>query len=516
MFKEFLEAFSNIVGRIPDPSVTDPEDEHVKKMIMLYPRLSDSEKRSFREMITSFDDLGFENRLYFDFFGLHNFKDQCFAEDILDVLTTEDMEPSKRYNYQIVLGRELFLSGVRADYRKRLAVEEKIVQQIRESAQLFPEYIPYRDRNKKTVVIMISPFLGAYHSPSMVAISLGYYLEQLKYKVYFVSVNDNEILEHFGSDVYLAFIRNKLYNGITEFEYDCFGYVIKGLHFDLRTGSMADDLSALAVHISRMAPEFIVGVESSNILADICSLYTDVISMNIVDDLPVTLSNITLRYFAGDMKNEYVNADIYGKKVFHAVFQNAFQPFNRGEEIKGLPEDRFLICIMGNRLDDELGDEMLEVMREVLHGIPETDFVFIGNCPKTEIRLDEVKDRCHFLGYVERCEDTIAKCSLFLNPPRKGGGGGGFMAIKRGVPVYTLKNCDVASCIGDAFSYDSYEHLIPFIMKCLKDTDYYGQMRKKALETYERTFGDKSQENIKDFCDKITEYLEKETRMNDE
>ena len=517
MFKEFLETFSKIVEIMPDPSITDSDNELVKKMTEAFPRLSDKEKELFREVIKSFDDLGFENRLYFDLFCLHNFKDPGFAEDILDVLITEQMDVARRYNYLFALNRELFLSGIRADYGKRLAIEKSMVSEIRNKAELFPEYIPYGKRNEKNVVIVINPFLGAYHSPSLASLSLGYYLTRLGYNVYYVSVNENEIFEYSGSEVYIASLKNRLYNGITEFEYDCFGFMIRGLHFDLRKDHMADDINALAVHISRMAPEFVIGVEGCNILADICSLFTDVVLMNIVDDLPVTLTDITMRYFAGELQNDYINASKYGKVIFDAVFQNAFQPFNQGEETAGLPEDRFLVCLVGNRLDEEINNKMQETILTVLREVPEADMVFIGECPKTRERFSEVTDRCHFLGYVDRCEDTIAMCSVFLNPPRRGGGGGGYMAVKRGIPVYSLNNCDVASCVGNDFSHDTYDELIPFIRRCIDEDGYYELMKKKAVEAYESIFGDDSCENIRVFCDRLTDYLKrKDEDLNNE
>ncbi len=508
MLKEFLEVFSKIIEMVPDRSVTDPDNEFVKKTIELYTGLSEREKDSLLQIVKSFSENGFEYRAYFDLYCLHNFKDARFAEDLLDILISEDMDCSRRYNYMFVLGRELFLAHIRCDYIKRLTIEEMIVKEIRNKSELFPDYMPYEKRNKGLVVIIINPFLGIYHSPSLASVSLGYYLEQLGYNVSYVSLNDNDILRKNSTDDYISYIRNSLYNGITRFEYSFFDRTISGLHFDLRSEVIADDINALAVHISQIAPEFVIAVEGGNVLADVCTLFTDVVCMNVVNDLPVTMSKITMRYFAGELSNDYIYAEEYGKIIIDAVFQNAFQPFNRGEEKTRLPEDCFLICVMGNRLDDELGGEMVERIREIVREIPRVNFVFIGNCPKTIERLADIKDRCSFLGYVERCEDTVAECSMFLNPPRQGGGGGGYMAVKHSVPVYTLKECDVASCVGDDFSHDSYEELLPFVKRCVEEEDYYGSMRKKAKEAYLSIFGENSLENIKAFCATLTGYID--------
>ena len=91
------------------------------------------------------------------------------------------------------------------------------------------------------------------------------------------------------------------------------------------------------------------------------------------------------------------------------------------------------------------------------------------------------------------------------------------MAVKRGIPVYTLNNCDVASCVGDEFSHDTYDELIPFIRRCIDEDGYFELMKKKAVEAYESIFGDDSCENIRVFCERLTGYLKRKDKdLNNE
>lgn len=507
MIKEFLTLFSQLIDITQSVTVVDDDNETVRQTVELYQLLTEDEKIILFDTVKSFGEQSDAYRLYFEFLCLHYYKDRRYSDDILDCLLSLEIDVDRRQNYYAILGRDLFVAGLASDYDKRLKLERIIVDKIRAGAAEFPEYIPYDRRELGTVVFIIRPFLGEYHSPTLQTINMDNYLRKLGYRTFYISYCDNEILKKYKSDICAPFVRSVLFSGIGKFEYNCFGRKIEGLHFDLRADSMVEDLNALAVYISQINPEFVIGIEGGNILADLCTGFTDVITMNVVDDLPVTISDSVLRYFPGTYKNGYKRASEYNKTIFDAAYDNELMPYNDGGERIELASGRFHVCIMGNRLDNELDDKMLEVIRRLALQVPETDMVFIGKCPGTEEKLSDIKDRCRFLGYVERCEDAVGACSMFLNPPRTGGGGGGYMAIKRGIPVYTLKDCDVASCVGKEFEHNSFDELIPFVRKCIDDIEYYDSMCSVSEGNYRKRYHIDSIGNIKAFCDRYREHI---------
>ena len=81
------------------------------------------------------------------------------------------------------------------------------------------------------------------------------------------------------------------------------------------------------------------------------------------------------------------------------------------------------------------------------------------------------------------------------------------MAIKRSVPVYTLKDCDVASCVGDEFAYESYDELIPFVKKCINDKEYYESMKALSGDSYRKRYSINSLENVTAFCEAFTKQI---------
>ncbi len=508
LLKRFLELFSVIIEKTEKTSVIGSDDSDVTESAAIYPSLSYEEKKAVFNIVRGFGDQGYDFRLYFEFMCLHFYKDAMYAEDILDCLLYYDMDLTRRFNYYSILTREMFLAQVSADYCKSMELENMLAGQIIKESGRSWKYIPYDERNSKSVVIIIRPFLGEYHSPTLQIINLDNYLRKLGYKTFYVSYSDNALLREYAQDVPTPFKRSVFIEGNRRFEYKCFDRVIEGIHYDLSAASFADDIGCLAEQISQIAPEFVIGVEGSNILADICTVFTDVISMNVVDDLPVTLSDCVLRYFPGEYKNEYLNADNYGKIVYEAKYDNELMPYNDGEDDElDLRPGRFYVCIMGNRLDEELDDEMLGIIRKLLDEVDEADILFIGKCPKTEDKLNDIKDRCRFAGYVKKCEDAVAACSLFLNPPRRGGGGGGYMAIKRSVPVYTLRDCDVASCVGEESTYESYNELIPFVKRCVSDNAFFKEMCNRSGDSYTKRYRINSLENVRKFTEKYTEHI---------
>ncbi len=508
MLKRFLELFSCIIDKAQEQSIVEADNEIVAETVRIYPNLSEEEETVFFDIIKGFGDQGYQIRLYFEFLCLHFYKDKRYADDILDCLLTHDIELSRRLNYFTILVREAFMAGVTTDYVKSDLLEKRLVEIIRGRAATFPDYLPYRTRNSKLIVIVIRPFLGEYHSPSLQTINLDNYLRKLGYETIYISFSDNNLLSKYAFDTCAPFERNALFTGINRFEYSCFDMTIKGLHFDLRPETLADDVNALAVYIAQINPEFVIGIEGCNILADICTLFTDVITMNVVDDLPVTLSDCVLRYFPGEYGKEYLNAVKHKKTIFEAKYDNELMPYNdKNSEAVVLEPGKFHICIMGNRLDDDIDGNMLDLIRSTATNVPATDMVFIGKCPKTEERLSDISDRCRFLGYVDRCEDAVAACDLFLNTSGKGGGGGGYMAIKRSVPVYTLKDCDVASVVGEEFVHDSYEELISFVRKLIDNKEFREQMRTLSGENFRKRYSINSIENIAVFCEKYTKHI---------
>lgn len=92
----------------------------------------------------------------------------------------------------------------------------------------------------------------------------------------------------------------------------------------------------------------------------------------------------------------------------------------------------------------------------------------------------EMGDASHirFLGEQKRLQGAIAMTDLFVNPPRVGGGAGAHLALLEGIPIITLKNCDVASLAGDGFCYENPASLPEWIVRYKRDTAFYDEQSK--------------------------------------
>ncbi len=78
-------------------------------------------------------------------------------------------------------------------------------------------------------------------------------------------------------------------------------------------------------------------------------------------------------------------------------------------------------------------------------------------------------------------------CDAFLNPFRQGGGGSAFLAVRAGLPVITLTDCDVASHSGREMSSASYDDYVAHGKRLLEDEAYRSACVEATLQHAQKT-----------------------------
>ena len=96
-------------------------------------------------------------------------------------------------------------------------------------------------------------------------------------------------------------------------------------------------------------------------------------------------------------------------------------------------KDKFILLIVGNRLDREVTDEFLNMLNQILEGEPDVYVEVIGECDKlkNKIKTSDKSDRYIFIGYADNLQEAMADGDLFVNPPRTGGGTGASIGIEK-------------------------------------------------------------------------------------
>ena len=114
----------------------------------------------------------------------------------------------------------------------------------------------------------------------------------------------------------------------------------------------------------------------------------------------------------------------------------------------GIPNDAFVLSIVGNRLDDELTVAFLEMLDSSI--LDNMMILFIGNFSYSD-KIDKytrIKEHSRYLGHCVDLMSRLELCDLFVNPDRAGGGTSGAMALFKGKPVVTIDRGDIADVCG--------------------------------------------------------------------
>lgn len=157
-------------------------------------------------------------------------------------------------------------------------------------------------------------------------------------------------------------------------------------------------------------------------------------------------------------------------------------------EKEQLPDKQFLLAVVGARLDEEVTDDFLKMLRGVLS--PQIGVVFIGKFEtyeKVAERYPNIRQYMYQLGF---CSDILSKleiCDLYVNPTRKGGGTSAVEAMSKGLPTISVSYGDVAGIIGEEFCCRDYEEMAELIGRYAKDDKFYqkkAEDAKKLAELY--------------------------------
>lgn len=162
-----------------------------------------------------------------------------------------------------------------------------------------------------------------------------------------------------------------------------------------------------------------------------------------------------------------------------------------------IPENQFLLAVVGGRLDEEVKEDFLVMLEDVLSD--KTGIVFIGKFntfSEWKKRYSKIGDNMYYLGM---CEDVLSKleiCDLYVNPTRKGGATSAVEAMSKGKPVITVNYGDVAGVAGKEFCCRDYVQMAEEIKRYQEDSEFYNQ-RSAASQRLAEQYLDSSTEFVR-------------------
>lgn len=342
--------------------------------------------------------------------------------------------------------------------------------------------IPKEKRNPDLVFAFATQVLDLGHGPTKTLFDRCYVLAESLHKKVFI-INTSEVLSDFQP---IPFFHAITANYIEDYDQEkyltyrnkCFGFF--QCPRKMPQVSIIQDILEV---ISSEKPYFIIAIGSNSIVSDICG--------NIVPTLTIgTGQTARLKEWRpfqtvfGAVRNREDRALLEKDRVIESIFTYSFNPQTHFYSRKdlNLPEERFIVLIVGYRLDDEIDIEFLQLLYHLIEsGIY---IVFVGVLDKYQNILDTYPKFLNNSSFLGLQEDTLALCeccNLYLNPKRIGGGTSAAEALFKGLPVVTLDYGDVGFCAGSDFWVSDYDKMYDQVIKYSRDRQYYDMMSQKAF-----------------------------------
>lgn len=357
--------------------------------------------------------------------------------------------------------------------------------------QIEKRFVPVNERNEDVVVVLISQVLQSVHGPTKTLFDRCRVLKNRLNKEVFI-INTAELT---GDYKILNYFRVSIGGYMEEYsKANVLAYEGDEYKFMQCSSDMPKEEGVREVirRIRELNPYYIVTIGGNSIVSDLCSNYYPTLVVGTVHSaLSMTKGQFqAIGRSITEEERQWLSSHGHGEEhIIESLFTFSFEPqthtYTRAEF--GLPEDRFIVELVGGRLDAEVDEDCRSLIRRLMEqGVY---FVFLGVFNRYEeyAKEDEVfAENSAYLGFQEDVLAIDELCDLYLNPYRVGGGTSAAEALSKGVPVVTFNYGDVGIGAGEAFHIASYEEAYDVIMRYQGDKEFYERQSQAAKERAKR------------------------------
>jgi len=459
--------------------------------------------RAFLEMSLELAADGFRHygRAYMLSFLLQVCQKARYHELLFDLLLQEGIWSwEERYFYLWQCTRVGFLRPEANSRGTELAARRLyrcVYRELRRRFEADYPPIPKQERNPELVVVITGQFLGMGHAPTKTALDRCYALvKHLGKQV--VLLNSRELLTWVGLSPFHGMTRGNIAVELSNINALSYRDIQIPYYQPATEMPDPDTIREILNFIRQNRPDFVLSIGGMNLTADLCDMMVPVVTLSTVfSGLPVTESRFHIigRALTEDELKKLRELGFSRENVIESLFTFDFKPQERHytREQLGLPEDRFLVAVVGGRLDQEVTDDFLHA---VLESHSSAHLVFIGPLSRYEemkARHDRLGRSSTALGFQDDVLAVLEVCDLYANPRRAGGGSSAAEALYKGLPVVTLNFGDVAVAAGPDFTVQSYEEMTAAIRRYVEDKHYYAVMSAKGRERAEQLMSTESE-----------------------
>lgn len=335
-------------------------------------------------------------------------------------------------------------------------------------------FISKNDRNEELIFVIISQFLDLNNGPTKTVLDRIYVLSQkLKKKVVLLNTREclsiNDVIPIYKIDQANFIEKYRDYKKIMYKDIEIPFYQSQYATPDI------NEYNNILEMVNNLKPYMIFGIGELVLSCDLCSKIVPTISIPLGNDLPESFTTFKSTY-SDNIK--YDDESIISSK-FTFDFKAQKNTYTRKQF--NIPENQFVIGVVGGRLNVEIDEEFLHVLD---YACSKGAFVvFIGGYDTENDKLTKyinlIKNSSN-LGYQKDVLGVLDLIDLYLNPKRLGGGTSGLEALYKGKPVISLDYGDVAAVVGKDFVVDDFNEMIILIDKYMLNTEFYDNMSKKG------------------------------------
>lgn len=512
-----LDKLTEVVASNDKSKIEELVEEYSCMALQEQKALLDSVKTAFAGSVLS--------GIYILTYLLYIFKDEKIITYICSFLEHDDIKPVSilNYIYQLDTYQCNNSDNSAGNFLRENMIYLHAIQKLSaDIAKDKMQYIPINKRNKNKVIIAARSILAENHAPTMILCNIYNYLQKIGYDVIVLVGYMGGIQTELKDDVYYHAIDNNLIEGTQLLQSDHFGLQVNICNIEFTLQSFNQELEMAVDYVRGVNPEFIIDIGGMNVIADVCSGFTTVCSFPCVGTPVHSAAQVVVRRFhcEGEKDKKYNSYLMDNQKVFELIIANELSVVSNMQEQNAAlrnkkEKDKFILLIVGNRLDREVTDEFLNVLNQILEDEPDVYVEVIGECDKlkNKIKTSDKSDRYIFIGYADNLQEAMADGDLFVNPPRTGGGTGASLALKNHTPIVTLGNCDVA-IRGEGFVCGELAQYPEIIKKYIHDAGFMKQQQEYCEHQDKLLNNVDSVGNMKKFCEELRNYIIAEEENN--
>lgn len=415
-------------------------------------------------------------------------KEDKLADKIFALMMQDDIG----YFWASAVNYNMLCSQYSCSYSQKRKLCHRLLQklycELSIDGEIQIKYIPYGDRNHHNIVLMTDQLLTVQHAPSRMVLELYLALQNMGYSIMFLVIVENAEEEILSKCWYPPHKKNYLEELNGNF---CVWYndrEIEGFQLCFDSNHISS-IKRTIKKIQRWKPECVWFMGGDCVFPNVFSRMTTLVASTCVRGYAVSEAQILVS-IARDGSRELAEMKKYAEKQDQKMVDISFTLGDIDAQSVDIsfcfPENKFLIAIVGNRLEREIDDHFKGIMRDILERNPDAHFMIIGKY-SGEFGED-LKEHVTKCGYQKHLLVYLKKSDIFLNPVRYGGGWSAAMALSVKTPVVTLPDCDVAANCGEAFICRTEEEIPELVWRYAHDEVFRQRQESECERRYRDQF----------------------------